>query len=117
MGSGTTAKRAQSVRLLAHRYNNNAEALKNMGEVTFFNHFKEIVLTAERALLYTLGFQLGVQHPYYWMRTITKRLAELPGDGQFWKEFESKTVSACFQAVCALRSSASCRVFCWESRS
>ena len=69
-----------------------------MQNVEFFTHFKEIVLTAERSLLYALGFQMDIRHPYYWSTTILRRLGNLPGDGQpgtgpWWQEYFQKTVT------------------------
>ncbi len=68
----------------------------NNGE--FFTSFKEIVLTAERSLLYALGFQMDIRHPYYWSTTILRRLGSLPkdgqpGDGPWWQEYAERTVS------------------------
>ncbi len=85
-------------KLLLCRYKQNPEALKNMQNAEFFNSFKEIVLTAERSLLYALGFQLDIRHPYYWSTTILKRLGSLPGNGQpgdgpWWREYSQRTVS------------------------
>ena len=76
------------------RYSDNAEALQNMKEALFFAHFREVVLTAERSLLYALGFQLGIHHPYYWITSILTRLSKLPGeDGQWWAAYSTRTVS------------------------
>ena len=88
------------------RYKDNPEALKNMQNVEFFNSFKEIVLTAERSLLYALGFQLDIRHPYYWSTTILNRLGSLPStgqpwDGPWWQEYQQKTVSR--QHACKLK--------------
>ena len=76
------------------RYSDNAEALQNMKEALFFAHFREVVLTAERSLLYALGFQLGIHHPYYWITSILSRLSKLPGeDGEWWAAYSTRTVS------------------------
>lgn len=76
------------------RYSDNAEALRNMKEALFFAHFREVVLTAERSLLYALGFQLGIHHPYYWITSILSRLSKLPGeDGEWWAAYSTRTVS------------------------
>ena len=65
-----------------------------MKEARFFAHFREVVLTAERSLLYALGFQLGIHHPYYWITSILTRLSKLPGeDGQWWAAYSTRTVS------------------------
>ena len=92
--------RAKDSQLPPRRYKDNPEALKNMQDVQFFNNFKEIVLTAERSLLYALGFQRDIGHPYYWSTTILRRLGSLPGDGQqsgdgpWWQTYDQKTVSS-----------------------
>ena len=76
------------------RYSDNAEALQNMKEAMFFARFREVVLTAERSLLYALGFQLGIHHPYYWITSILSRLSKLPGeDGEWWAAYSTRTVS------------------------
>ena len=76
------------------RYSDNAEALQNMREAQFFARFREVVLTAERSLLYALGFQLGIHHPYYWITSILSRLSKLPGeDGEWWAAYSARTVS------------------------
>ena len=65
-----------------------------MREALFFAHFREVVLTAERSLLYALGFQLGIHHPYYWITSILSRLSKLPGeDGAWWAAYSTRTVS------------------------
>ncbi len=98
MATGAGRMSTGKANLLLCRYKDNPEALKNMQDVQFFNSFKEIVLTAERSLLYALGFQLDIRHPYYWSTTILKRLGNLPGtgqpwDGPWWQEYSQKTVS------------------------
>ncbi len=85
------------------RYKQNLEALKNMSDTAFFNQFREIVLTAERSLLYALGFQLDIGHPYYWTSTILKRLSAVPSVGEDWERYSKRTVRGC---VCTLSLSA-----------
>ena len=90
-----------------------------MQSVDFFNSFKEIVLTAERSLLYALGFQLDIRHPYYWSTTILKRLASLPGDGQpgdgpWWQAYADKTVRGSTLHPCLMAQVSGVRLLVWQ---
>ena len=71
-----------------------------MSDATFFNQFREIVLTAERSLLYALGFQLDIGHPYYWTSTILKRLSAIPSVGEDWARYSKRTVRGCAYMYC-----------------
>ena len=88
-----------------------------MSDATFFNQFREIVLTAERSLLYALGFQLDIGHPYYWTSTILKRLSAIPGVGEDWARYSKRTVRSyacmCFLSVILLGGSPACQLQPW----
>ncbi len=84
----------QSVKLChCGRYKKDAQMLGQLSEPAFHEELRESVLTAERALLYALGFQLNIDHPHYFATHVVSELARIGGAvGDFWAAFGAKHV-------------------------
>lgn len=56
-----------------------------------FEILRDSVLTAERALLYALGFQFRIDHPHGFIRDVTTRFRKMPDPvGSYWNVFMQK---------------------------
>jgi hypothetical protein len=89
-----TEQRFQIDRSLLFRYNNNPEVLKTAREPHIVATLREAILTAERALLYALGFQFSIDHPQVFIRDTLDRFSAMPDPvGKFWTEFKGKAAT------------------------
>ncbi len=67
--------------------------MAQLAEPGFHDELREGVLTAERALLYALGFQLNIDHPHYFATHVVAELGRAGGGvGAFWAAFSAKHV-------------------------
>ncbi len=75
------------------RYFNSPAVLKTMKDPEIASAMKEAILTAERALLYALGFQFTIDHPQVFIRDTLDRFSALPDpEGEYWRHFKKEKV-------------------------
>ena len=85
------------------RYKNDQKVMGQLAEPSYHEELRESVLTAERALLYGLGFQLNIDHPHYFAIKVVAELARQGGPvGAFWADFSGKHVTGAHGNVTAL---------------
>ncbi|CAL8471347.1 g10889 [Coccomyxa elongata] len=76
------------------RYNNSPEALKSLKDPQVADTLRESILTAERALLYALGFQFSIDHPQVFIRDTLDRFSAMPEPvGSFWRNFRGNAAT------------------------
>jgi hypothetical protein len=77
--------------VLLCRYSSNQDAMRRVRDRKMFEILRESVLTAERALLYALGFQFRIDHPHGFIRDTVDRFMKMPDPvGSFWRKFMQK---------------------------
>ncbi|KAK9826444.1 hypothetical protein WJX81_006580 [Elliptochloris bilobata] len=80
--------------IFMYRYKDDKKTLGLLSEPKYHEELRESVLTAERALLYALGFQLNIEHPHYFAMRVINDLARQDGAvGVFWRDYMAKHVN------------------------
>lgn len=90
---GIFVHRQQVIRIcLCYRWRSDAKKQQEIKNPTLFNGLRSAVLLAEHAMLYALGFQFYIYHPYYTVLEVVCKLAKHPDRkvAKFWEVMRGK---------------------------
>lgn len=100
---GSPGEGTRAIPCVLSRYKNDQKVMGQLAEPSYHEELRESVLTAERALLYGLGFQLNIDHPHYFAIKVVAELARQGGPvGAFWADFSGKHVTGAHGNVTTL---------------